>query len=81
MFGRFAKIQTVGHKEKRIVQLDDEEEMGEREGKDATHDFSPKPAMVREQFWQERTSKEVATRRSAKSAFRRDFGYPDDMDI
>lgn len=32
--------------------------------KEATYDLSPKPAMVKELFWQERTSKEVAIRRS-----------------
>jgi hypothetical protein len=53
VIGRFAEIGTVGHKKKRIVQLDDEMEMGETEGKDETHDLSPKPAMVKEQFWQE----------------------------
>jgi hypothetical protein len=44
------------------------EKMGGREGKEGTHDLSPKPAMVKEQFWQERTSREVATRQFAKSA-------------
>lgn len=52
------------------------EEMGERKEKKDTHDLSPSPAMMKEQFWQERTSREVATRQPTKSASRSLFGSP-----
>jgi len=50
------RIGTVRHKEKCEIQLNIKRKMGEKERKDVTHDFNPRPAMVKEQFWQERTS-------------------------